>query len=68
MSARLPPIQPMPVASRVGTGFVPVIYHPDHGPERLPRKAKSNADEAITYAARVIWHRKQRAAEPQPCC
>jgi len=54
---------PMPVASRVGNGFVPVIFHPDRGPERLPRKAKATPDEAITYAARVIWYRQIRTNE-----
>ena len=54
---------PMPVACRVGNGFVPVIFHPDRGPERLPRKAKATPDEAIAYAARVIWYRKIRTNE-----
>ncbi|SRR5438128_843369 len=53
----------MPVACRVGNGFVPVIFHPDHGPERYPRKAKFNPDDAIAYATRVIWWRQRRAAE-----
>ena len=59
---------PMPVACRVGNAFVPAIFHPDRGPEyvrwdRYPRKAKSNPDEALAYAARVLWHRQMRAAE-----
>src|SRR2546425_13253753 len=54
---------PTPVASRVGNAFVPVIFHPDHGPERYPRKAKFNPDDAIAYATRVIWWRQRRAAE-----
>jgi hypothetical protein len=59
---------PTPVACRVGNGFVPVIFHPDRVPEyvrweRHPRKAKSNPDEALAYAARVIWYRQMRAAE-----
>jgi hypothetical protein len=54
---------PTPVACRVGNGFVPVIYHPDRGPERLPRKAKATPDEAIAYAARVIWYRQIRTNE-----
>jgi hypothetical protein len=61
---------PMPVACRVGNAnaFVPVIFHPDRGPEYLrwerhPRKAKSNPDEALAYAARVLWYRQMRAAE-----
>jgi hypothetical protein len=66
MKAILP--GPIPVASRVKTWFIPVIYHPDRGPEyvrweRHPRKAKSNPDEALAYAARVIWYRQMRAAE-----
>ena len=31
--------------------------------ERHPRKTKATPDEAITYAARVIWYRQMRAAE-----
>ena len=54
---------PMPVACRVGNAFVPVIFHPDRGPERLPRKAKATPDEALAYAARVLWYRQMRAAE-----
>ncbi len=62
------PTGPTPVACRVGNGFVPVIYHPDRGPEyvrweRHPRKAKSNPDEALAYAARVIWYRQIRTNE-----
>ena len=60
--------QPMPVACRVGNAFVPVIFHPDRGPEYLrwerhPRKAKATPDDALAYAARVIWYRQMRAAE-----
>src|SRR5258706_6367322 len=54
---------PTPVACCVGNGFVPVIFHPDRGPERLPRKAKATPDEAIAYAARVIWYRQIRTNE-----
>ncbi len=57
------PTGPTPIACRVGMGFVPVIYHPDRGLERLPRKAKATPDEAIAYAARVIWYRKIRTNE-----
>jgi hypothetical protein len=58
--------EPMPIACRVGNAFVPVIFHPDRGPEYLrwerhPRKAKSNPDDALAYAARVIWYRQMRA-------
>jgi hypothetical protein len=54
---------PTPVACRVGNGFVPVIYHPDRGPDRHPRKAKATAQEAIAYAARVLWYRQIRTNE-----
>ena len=59
---------PTPVACRVGNAFVPVIFHPDRGLEYLrwerhPRKAKASPDEALAYAARVLWHRERRAAE-----
>jgi hypothetical protein len=58
---------PMPVACRVGNAFVPVIFHPDRGPEYVRwerhRKAKSNPDEVLAYAARVLWYRQMRAAE-----
>jgi hypothetical protein len=54
--------KPIPVASHIGRAFIPVIFHPDHGPERYPRKAKANPDEAIAYATRVIWWRQKRAA------
>src|SRR5262249_16454962 len=54
---------PTPVACRVGNGFVPVIYHPDCGTERHPRKAKANPDAAIAYAARVLWYRQIRTNE-----
>jgi hypothetical protein len=59
---------PTPVACRVGNGFVPVIHHPDRVPEYLrwerhPRKAKASPDEALAYAARVIWWRQRLAAE-----
>jgi len=59
---------PMPVACRVGNAFVPVIFHPDRGPEYLrwerhPRKAKASPDEALAYATSVLWHRERRAAE-----
>jgi len=62
------PTGPTPVACRVGKAFVPVIFHPDRGPEylrweRYPRKAKASADEALAYAARVLWYRQMRAAE-----
>jgi hypothetical protein len=59
---------PTPVACRVGNSFVPVIFHPDRGPEYLrwerhPRKAKPTANEALAYAARALWYRQMRAAE-----
>ncbi len=54
---------PTPVASRVGRGFVPVIYHPNDDPERFPRKAKATPAEAIEYARRTIHYRRVRANE-----
>ena len=57
------PTGPIPVACHVGRSFVPVIFHPDYGPERYPRKAKANPDDAIAYAARVLWWRQRREAE-----
>lgn len=68
MSFRFPPRKPFPVAQRIGNAFVPVIFHPDRGPEylrfkRYPRKAKATPAEAIEYARRVIHYRHVRAAE-----
>ena len=62
------PAYQQPFVIQVGSGFVPVVYHPSRDTpylrmERLPRKAKSNPDEALAYAARVIWYRQMRAAE-----
>jgi hypothetical protein len=57
----------MPIAQPVGTGWMPVIYHPNRPEyvtfERFPRKAKSTGTEALRYAARVIWYRQLRKAE-----
>jgi hypothetical protein len=63
MKFHLPSTGPIPVAERAGRGFVPVLFHPSHGTERYPRNAKATPDEAITYAARVLWWRQRRAAE-----
>jgi hypothetical protein len=63
MKFHLPSTSPIPVAGRAGTAFVPTIFHPGHGVERFPRKAKASPDEGITYAARVLWWRQRRAAE-----
>jgi hypothetical protein len=52
------PTRPLPLACCVGTGFVPVIYHPTRVAEY-----QTSADEALAYAARVIWHRQRRAAD-----
>jgi hypothetical protein len=51
------------------TGWVPVIHHPERTAaaytrfERFPRKTKLTADEALVYAARVLWYRERRAAD-----
>src|SRR5258708_33984551 len=63
-----PPAYQQPLVLQVGSGFVPAIYHPSRETphlrmERLWRKAKSNPDEALAYAARVLWYRQMRAAE-----
>jgi hypothetical protein len=57
-----------PIAACSGAAFVPVVYHPNRvaeylRQERLPRKAKATGDEALAYAARVIWYRQMRANE-----
>ena len=62
------PTKALPTAFPVGTGWMPVIYHPDRPAtyvqfERFPRKAKATATEAIGYAMRVVWYRQMRAAE-----
>ena len=58
----------MPLAQPLGSGWMPVIYHPTRTVEylrfaRYPRKTKASADEALAYAARVIWYRTIRANE-----
>jgi hypothetical protein len=57
-----------PIAAWRGAAFVPVVYHPNRVAEylrheRFPRKAKATGDEALAYAARVIWYRQMRASE-----
>jgi hypothetical protein len=57
-----------PFVLPVGTGFVPVVYHPSRETpylrlERFPRKAKASSEEALAYAARVIWYRQRRENE-----
>ncbi len=59
---------PTPVVYRVGKGFVPAIYHAERKAEYLrfkhfTRKAKATPEDALAYAARVIWYRQRRAAE-----
>jgi len=63
MTSRIAITGPVPVAHRVGNAFIPAIYHPEHGAERFPRKAKATPDEAIAYAQRVIWFRRIRTNE-----
>jgi hypothetical protein len=57
------PTGPIPVASRVGRGYVRVVFHPNDGPERFPRKARATLAEAIEYARRVIAFRRIRTNE-----
>jgi hypothetical protein len=61
------PTRPMPVAGRIGTGFVPAIYHPERTAEwlrfeRFPRKAKATGAEAVAYATKVLAWREHFAA------
>ncbi len=59
------PARPMPIAQPVGSGWCPVIRHPNRPEyvtfERFFRKAKTNPDEALAYAARVIGWREHFA-------
>jgi hypothetical protein len=62
------PASPRPLAQSIGSGFMPVIYHPERTAEylrfeRIIRKAKATPDEALTYAGRVIWYRERQAAD-----
>jgi hypothetical protein len=67
---RRPSPQPrlLPLAQPIGSGWMPVIYHPTRIAEylrfeRFPRKAKVTGAEAMAYAERVVWYRECRAAE-----
>jgi hypothetical protein len=58
----------MPIAQPVGTGWMPVIYHPGRKTEylrfeRFPRKAKLTGTEALRHAGRVLWYRERRENE-----
>ena len=59
------PARPMPIAQPVGTGWMPVIYHPGRPEyvtfERFPRKAKATGTEALRYAGRVLAWREHFA-------
>jgi hypothetical protein len=62
------PVRPLPVVARLGSAYIPMIYHGDCKTEwlrweRFRRKAKANPDDAIAYAARVIWYRQRRQNE-----
>jgi hypothetical protein len=61
-------LRPLPVVARLGSAYIPMIYHGDCKTEwlrweRFRRKAKANPDDAIAYAARVIWYRQRRENE-----
>jgi len=63
-----PPARPKPIVQRAGAGFVPVIYHPERAIEwlrfeRFLRKTKTDPQEALAYAARVLWYRQRREAD-----
>jgi hypothetical protein len=58
----------LPLAQPIGSGWMPVIYHPARIAEylrfeRFPRKAKATGEEALAYAARVLWWRNRRERE-----
>jgi hypothetical protein len=58
----------MPIAQPAGSGWVPVIYHPERKAEylrfeRFPRKAKLTGTEALRYAGRVLNYRQTRENE-----
>jgi hypothetical protein len=62
------PTKPLPIAQPIGTGWMPVIYHPERTVEylrfeRFPRKAKLTGAEALRYAAHTIHYRQIRKAE-----
>jgi hypothetical protein len=62
------PASPRPLAQSIGSGFMPVIYHPERTAEylrfeRIIRKAKATPEAALAYAERVLWYRARRAAE-----
>jgi len=61
------PTSPRPLAQKLGTGFVPAIYHPERATEylrfeRFVRKTKISAQDALEYATRALWYRQTRAA------
>lgn len=60
--------RPLPIARVMGSGYMPVIYHPERKAEYLrfevfARKTKATPNEALRYASRVIWYRAKRAAD-----
>jgi hypothetical protein len=64
------PASPRPLAQSIGSGFVPVIYHPERNAEytrferiRGLRKAKATPAEALAYAERALHYRTIRANE-----
>jgi hypothetical protein len=62
------PVRPLPVVFRLGSAYIPMIYHGDCKTEwlrweRFPRMAKLTAGAALSYAQRVIWYRQRRENE-----
>jgi hypothetical protein len=58
----------IPLVLSVPGGYVPAIDHVDRKAgftrvERFPRKAKATAQEALDYAAHVVWRRQTTANE-----
>jgi hypothetical protein len=57
------PATPRVLAQSVGSGFVPVIYHPGNRLERLPRNAKTTPEAALRYAERRLYFSQLRTNE-----
>ena len=63
------PATPRALVQSVGTGFMPVIHHPER-PEYLhfevfPRKTKLTPEAALQHAERVLWYRQIKKAALQ---
>jgi len=57
------PARPYAMAQAIGSGFMPVIFHPERTVYRFEckrRKIKATPEAAIQYAERVLWWRQLR--------